>query len=108
MPATVAFVQRTVACLMALVLGYVGPTLASPQDYPQFAQQQEDPSIPIKFIGVERVKQHLDAGRPQLLVDVRSAGEYASGHLPKAVSIPLEGLSLRMPAIPHDLPVVLY
>ncbi len=51
MPATVAFVQRTVACLMVLALGYAVPTLANPQDYPQFAQQQEDPSIPITFIG---------------------------------------------------------
>ena len=108
MHATVAFVQRTVACLIVLALSYVVPTLANPQDYPQFAQQQEDPSIPITFIGVKVVKQQFDAGRPQLLVDVRSAGEYASGHLPKAVSIPLEVLSVRMAEIPHDIPVVLY
>src|SRR5262245_53210070 len=97
---TVAFVQRTVICLTVLALGYVVPTLANPQDYPQFAQQQEDPSVPIAFIGVERVKQDLDAGSPPLLVDVRSAAEYANGHLPKAVSIPLETLSARMTEIP--------
>ena len=57
---TVAFVQRTVICLTVLALGYVVPTLANPQDYPQFAQQQEDPSVPIAFIGVERVKQDLE------------------------------------------------
>src|SRR5437870_10535426 len=100
MPATVAFVQRTVACLMVLTLGYVVPTLANPQDYPQFAQQQEDPSIPIAFTHVEVVKQQLDAGRPPMLVDVRSAAEYASGHLPKAVSMPLEVLPVRMAEIP--------
>ena len=108
MPVTVAFVQRTVACLMVLALGYVVPTLANPQDYPQFAQQQEDPSIPITFIGVDLVKQHLDAGRPQMLVDVRSTGEYVYGHLPKAVSIPLEVLPARMAEIPRNIPVVLY
>lgn len=108
MHATVAFVQRTVACLMVLTLGYVVPTLASPQDYPQFAQQQEDPSIPITFTNVELVKQHLDAGRLQMLVDVRNAEDYAYAHLPKAVSIPLEVLSVRMAEIPHDIPVVLY
>jgi|GraSoiStandDraft_45_1057281.scaffolds.fasta_scaffold119130_3 hydroxyacylglutathione hydrolase len=108
MHSTVAFMQRTVICLTVLALGYVVSTVANPQDYPQFAQQQEDPSIPITFIGVELVKQHLDAGRPQLLVDVRSAGEYADGHLPKAVSIPLEVLSVRMTEIPRDIPVVLY
>src|SRR5215472_2658032 len=105
---TVAVVQRTVVCFMVLALGYVAPTLANPQDYPQFAQQQEDPSIPITFIGVELVKQHLDAGHLQLLVDVRNAEDYAYAHLPKAVSIPLEVLAVRMAEIPHDIPVVLY
>jgi 3-mercaptopyruvate sulfurtransferase SseA len=105
---TVAFMQSTVIYLTVLALGYVVPTLANPQDYPQFAQQQEDPSIPITFIGVESVKQRLDADQPPLLVDVRSAEEYANGHLPKAVSIPLEVLSARMTEIPSDIPVVLY
>ena len=105
---TVAFMQRTVICLTVLALGYAVPTLANPQDYAQFAQQQEDSSIPVTFIGVESVKQHLDAGHPPLLVDVRSAAEYAHGHLPKAVSIPLEVLSVRMTEIPRDIPVVLY
>jgi hypothetical protein len=108
MPATVAFVQRTVACLMVLALGSVVPTRANPQDYPQFAQQPEDPSIPITFIGVEVVKQQFDAGRPPMLVDVRSAEDHAYAHLPKAVSIPLEVLAVRMAEIPHDIPVVLY
>ena len=104
----VAFVQRTVVCLMVLTLGYVVPTLANPQDYPQFAQQPEDPSIPIAFAHVEVVKRQLDAGLPPMLVDVRSAEEYASGHLPKAVSIPLEVLPVRMAEIPRHIPVVLY
>ena len=104
----VAFVKRTVSCLMALGLGYVAPTLANPQHYPQFAQHQVDPAIAIPFISVERVKQEFDAGRPQILVDVRSPEEYGAGHLPRAVSIPLEVLSVRMTEIPRDIPVVLY
>jgi len=108
MPATAAFVQRAVACLIALALGYVVLALANPQDYPQFAQQQEDPSIPITFIGVKVVKQQFDAGRPPMLVDVRSAEDYAYAHLPKAVSIPLEVLAVHMAEIPQDMPVVLY
>ncbi len=103
-----AFVKRTVVCLMALVLGYTAPGLANPQNYPQFAQQQVDPGIVIPFISVERVKQELDAGHPQMLVDVRSRAEYDAGHLPRAVSIPLEVLSVRMAEIPRDIPVVLY
>ena len=108
MQPVVAWVQRRVVCLMVLALGYVAPALANPQDYPQFAQHQVDPTISITFVSAEQVKQHLDAGRPQLLVDVRSWAEYAAGHLPKAVSIPLEVLSVRMTEIPRNIPVVLY
>lgn len=104
----VAWMQRRVGCLMVLVLGSVAPTLANPQNYPQFAQHQVDPTIPITFVSAEQVKQQLDAGRPQILVDVRSWGEYASGHLPGAVSIPLEVLAVRMTEVPRDIPVVLY
>jgi 3-mercaptopyruvate sulfurtransferase SseA len=102
------FVTRTVVCLIALALVYVVPTLANPNNYPQFAQQQVDPAMPIFFIGVERVKAQLDAGSPPMLVDVRSAEEYSAGHLPSAKSIPLGVLPERMAEIPRDIPVVLY
>jgi hypothetical protein len=103
-----AFVKRTVVCLIALALLYVVPTLANLNNYPQFAQQQVDPAIPIFFAGVERVKEQLDAGTVLMLVDVRSAEEYNAGHIPKAKSIPLEVLPRRLAEIPRDIPVVLY
>ena len=103
-----AFVKRTVVCLIALALVYVVPTLANLNNYPQFAQQQVDPAIPIFFTGVERVKAQLDAGSPPMIVDVRSAEEYNAGHIPKAKSIPLEVLPRRIAEIPRDIPVVLY
>jgi hypothetical protein len=105
---TIAFMKRTVVCLIALALVYVVPALGNPNNYPQFAQQQVDPAIPIFFIGVERVKAQLDAGRPLMLVDVRSVEEYNTGRLPRAKSIPLAALSRRMAEIPRDIPVVLY
>ena len=108
MSLTLALVKRTVACLIALALVYAVPTLANPNNYPQFAQQRVEPAIPIFFIGVKHVKEQLDAGRPLMLVDVRSVEEYNTGHLPKAKSIPLEALSRRMAEIPRDIPVVLY
>ena len=108
MSLTIACMTRTVGCLMALVLLYVVPTLANPNNYPQFAQQQVDPAIPIFFIGVERVKALLDEGRPPMLVDVRSIEEYNAGHIPRAKSIPLAALSRRLTEIPRDIPVVLY
>jgi hypothetical protein len=76
---------------------YVVPTQANPNNYPQFAQQDVDPAIPIFFTGVERVKAQLDAGHPPMLVDVRSVEEYNAGHLPRAKSIPLEVLPRRWP-----------
>jgi rhodanese-like protein len=104
----IALVKRTVVCLIALALVYVAPTLANPNNYPQFAQQQVDPAIPIFFTGVERVKAQLDAGSPPMLVDVRSAEEYNAAHLPSAKSMPLSVLPERMAEIPRDIPVVLY
>jgi 3-mercaptopyruvate sulfurtransferase SseA len=104
----IALVKRTVVCLIALALVYVVPTQANPNNYPQFAQQQVDPAIPIFFIAVERVKAQLDAGGPPMLVDVRSAEEYNAGHLPSAKSIPLSVLPRRLAEIPRDIPVVLY
>jgi 3-mercaptopyruvate sulfurtransferase SseA len=104
----IAFVKRTVVCLIALALLYVIPTQANPNNYPQFAQQQVDPAIPIFFAGVERVKVQLDAGTALMLVDVRSVAEYNAGHIPRAKSIPLEALPRRMAEIPRDIPVVLY
>jgi hypothetical protein len=103
-----AFVKRTVLGLIALALAYVVPTLANSNNYPQFAQQEVDPAIPIFFTGVERVKAQLDAGSPPMLVDVRSAEEYKAGHLPSAQSIPLSVLPRRLAEIPRDIPVVLY
>ena len=108
MSRTMTFVKRTVVSLVTLALVHVAPTLANPNNYPQFAQQQVDPAIPIFFAGVEHVKAQLDAGHPPMLVDVRSVEEYNAGHIPRAKSIPLEALPRRMAEIPHDIPVVLY
>jgi len=88
--------------------GVTGPVVANPLAYPEFAQHQVDPAIPITFMSAERVKAQLDAGRPQMSVDVRSREEFDTGHLPRATSIPLGVLSVRMAEIPRDIPVVLY
>jgi len=44
--------------------------------------------------------------RPQC-VDVRSASEFASGHVPGAVNIPMEQIELRVDDLAPDLPIVL-
>jgi rhodanese-related sulfurtransferase/DNA-binding transcriptional ArsR family regulator len=42
------------------------------------------------------------------VLDVRPSAEFAAGHIPGAVSIPLEDLGRRLSEIPGDQPVVAY
>ncbi|GAA1439306.1 metalloregulator ArsR/SmtB family transcription factor [Nocardiopsis tropica] len=48
------------------------------------------------------------AGGTALVLDVRPSQEYEAGHLPGAVSIPLEELADRLAEIPADTEVVAY
>lgn len=42
----------------------------------------------------------------QLVVDVREPGEYAAGHVPGAVLLPLGELARRGPELPRDTPLL--
>jgi rhodanese-related sulfurtransferase len=42
------------------------------------------------------------------VLDVRTAGEYAQGHVPGAVNVPLERLPERLAELPAARPVVAY
>jgi rhodanese-related sulfurtransferase len=46
---------------------------------------------------VAGLKAAMDAG-PVLLVDVRTPGEFAAGHVPGAINVPLDQLSPQAPA----------
>ena len=55
----------------------------------------------------ERAKAMVAAGAR--LVDVRTADEFASGHLPGAINLPLTELSYRQHELgPRDHPLVVY
>ena len=45
---------------------------------------------------------------PHLLVDVRSAQEFAAGHVADAVNLPVDELRLRLGELPRDRPVAVY
>jgi len=58
-------------------------------------------------VSVAEAKSLVSAGA--LLLDVRTEGEFSSGHLPNALNIPLGELGARMSKLePKERPVVVY
>ncbi|HEX4284316.1 MAG TPA: rhodanese-like domain-containing protein [Terracidiphilus sp.] len=58
-------------------------------------------------ITIDTWKEWTAQGRHTQLIDVRSATEFAVGHLPGAINIPLEQVELRTADLDADAPVVL-
>jgi rhodanese-related sulfurtransferase len=56
----------------------------------------------------EELARRLQDGEPVLILDVRPATEHAAGHLPGAVSIPVEELHWRLAEPPRDREIVAY
>lgn len=56
----------------------------------------------------EELLMRLGSGEELVLLDVRPADEYAAGHLPTAVSMPLEDLERRLRELPRDREIVAY
>jgi rhodanese-related sulfurtransferase len=67
-------------------------------------------SIPAGYYTIANVEglKNLLKNSQTLLVDVREASEYQSGHIPNAINIPLRTLSHNLNQIPRNRPVVLY
>jgi rhodanese-related sulfurtransferase len=94
--------------LLWLTVGIAITASANPNDYPEYAQIKIAQDIQIDFITAEDVKQRLDAGAPQVIIDVRDSDHFQKTHLPGAISIPLRSLETRGKEIPRETPVVLY
>lgn len=56
----------------------------------------------------DELLQRLRAGEPLLVVDVRPVEEYEAGHLPGAVSVPLDELEERLRELPREREIVAY
>ena len=56
----------------------------------------------------EELARRLQDGDPPMLLDVRPAAEHAAGHLPGAVSIPVDELRRRLAELPGDREIVAY
>ena len=65
------------------------------------------PESAARTINIETWKDWLAAGRRAQLVDVRSATEFATAHLPGAINIPLEQIERRTADLEASAPVVL-
>ena len=61
----------------------------------------------LERVGVEEFQERLANGTA-LVIDVRPAEEYAKGHLPGAISIPLSELRRRIDEVPEDADVIAY
>jgi len=94
--------------LLWLTVGIAMTASANPNDYPEYAQIKIAQDIQIEFITAEEVKQRLDTGTPQVIIDVRDSDHFQKMHLPGALSIPLRSLEERGKDIPRETPVVLY
>jgi rhodanese-related sulfurtransferase len=58
------------------------------------------------IISASELKEFLQRGKAQL-VDVRAPSEYAAGHLPTAINIPMEQVEARLQDLRPDCPMVL-
>jgi len=56
----------------------------------------------------QELARRLEDGDPLVVLDVRPAAEHAAGHLPGAVSIPVDELQRRLAELPADREIVAY
>ncbi|HPB39795.1 MAG TPA: rhodanese-like domain-containing protein [Flexilinea sp.] len=73
------------------------------------SQPEEEVTVVMK-IKPEDAKKMLESENPPALIDVREPDEFASGHIPNAVNVPLGDVVngvIRL-GIPKDQPVMVY
>src|SRR5207244_13232414 len=64
------------------------------------------PVATIAQIPVDELRHQLEEGQDVQVVDVRQPGEYASGHVPGAISLPLAHLAEGGARLPPERPIV--
>jgi hypothetical protein len=99
---------RIALASVALPLLSIVPAQADPSKYPAFAQQSLPDDIKPQFIGIEALVKEIAAGAKPVIIDVRTAEEFADVHILGAVSAPLAEFKDYLKSIPRDRPVVLY
>jgi rhodanese-related sulfurtransferase len=56
----------------------------------------------------QELRRRLRSGDHLVVLDVRPPGEYAAGHIPEAVSIPITELRRRLKELPRGMDIVAY
>jgi adenylyltransferase/sulfurtransferase len=80
------------------------PSITELRDPPGFCSEEELQGVQrVSALALQRL---LGSATPPALIDVRTAAEYASGHLPGAVNVPMGALAAGLPELPHDRPAV--
>ena len=69
----------------------------------QFLQRREE----LKALGITELRRRLATG-DVVLIDVRPEAEYRAGHIPGALSVPVEKLATMFRALPQDKEIVAY
>ncbi len=84
-----------------------------PQIISKITSQSSESDTPVssitkKNLTAAELKQLIESGEDIYLIDIRSSGDYGSGHLPGAVNIPSNKISTKISQIPTDRKVILY
>jgi len=102
---------NTKKTLFALVVGVVliAATLAACAPAPQAEPESPNVAAPqeVERVTLEEGKAALDSGAA-LFLDVRSQSSYAAGHIPGALSIPLDELEARMGELDPEQWIITY
>lgn len=70
---------------------------------PEYAKLEDVPRI-----SVSETQRRRERGEPTVIVDVRSAADYAAGHIAGSVHIPLREIPRRFNELPRDALLVFY
>lgn len=91
-------------------VAYVRPTVqpVAVTSTPQPTTIVASRSQPVATVTVQQLKALLDSEDKPLLIDARIRLSYDSGHIPGAISLPLDELEKRTSEIPEDRLVIFY
>lgn len=88
------------------VTGYLADGMRALEKRPELAERTERITAPA--LADWRAGRRTDAGPEPTVLDVRSEAEYAAGHIPGSINIPLPRLEDRYGEVPTAGPLVVH